>query len=443
MNILRTLPKIDKLVLNEKFIDLNTNLITKITREIIASLREDLLAKKISQIDEEKILEDILKKYKEKTSNSLIPLINATGVIIHTNLGRSPLDESLFEEAKKIACGYSNLEFNLENGKRGERYEHVSSQLCTLLDAEDILVVNNNAAAVFLILNTFGKNKKTIVSRGELVEIGGSFRIPDVMRESGSILKEVGTTNKTKLKDYENAIGKKTALLMKVHRSNFAIKGFSEEVGYEQIIKLAKKKHLIDYFDVGGAYAEDLPHNIKDEHLDLKHILSLNPSLVSFSGDKLLGSVQCGIIIGKKHLIGKLKQNQLLRMLRVDKVTLGLLGATIKAYLEGKYELIPTLNLLKRSEDDLEKMCLDVSKNLPKQSYEIIKASSYVGGGTMPDRLIPSIGLHIKGDAKKLQDIFRKNGIIGRIEKEKFILDFRSILPQNLNQLNKILKNIL
>ncbi len=441
MNILKHLPKIDKLLFAKEFEGLNKTLLADIARGYIAFLRQEIIKKNVSSFSEIDIIQEILKSYQEKTSSSLKPLINATGVVIHTNLGRSPLHVDIYDRAKEIACGYSNLEFDLQTGKRGQRYSHVSKQLCTLLGVEDALLVNNNAAAVFLVLNTFGKDKKTVLSRGELVEIGGSFRIPEVMKESGTKLKEVGTTNKTKIQDYENAIGKKTAVLMKVHKSNFTQKGFCEETPYEQIVALAKEKNLIDYYDVGGAYIDELSPLIKDDELDLKRILKCDPSLVSFSGDKLLGSVQCGIIVGKKHLIKKLKQNQLLRMLRVDKVTLALLEVSISAYIENKTNLIPTLELLKRSEEELKQMCLHVKEHF--STCEMISTSSYVGGGTMPDKLLPSQGLHVKGDAKEMQKLFRENGIIGRISQEKFILDFRSILQKDLPSLIEKMGNIL
>ncbi len=441
MKLLRDLPKIDKLLAQEEFANLNKKILKKLAQSHIESLRKAIKEDKLTKLDAKNITQEVLKLYRHKTASSLKPLINATGVVIHTNLGRSPLSEEMFERAKQIACGYSNLEFDMQKGKRGERYEHISKQLCTLLGVEDALVVNNNAAAVFLVLNTFAKGKNTIVSRGELVEIGGSFRIPEVMKESGTKLKEVGTTNKTKLKDYENAIGKKTAVLMKVHRSNFSMQGFCESPSYEELINLAKKKGVLDYLDIGGAYIDTLPNTLKDEELNLSSILSLKPSLISFSGDKLLGSVQCGIILGQQSLINALKKNQLLRMLRVDKVTLSLLEATMEAYISEKKELIPTLKLLRRSESELKSMSENISKKLPKDKCEVVKTSSYVGGGTMPDKLLNSYGLHIKGGAVKLQEFFRKQGIIGRIHQERFILDLRSVLDPD--ELAQKLKNLL
>lgn len=441
MKLLRDLPKIDKLVAYDAFSGLNKKLITSISREIVDRLREDILSKNLHEVDEKSIVFDILQKYHKSIESSLIPLINATGIVLHTNLGRAPLSEDIFKETKEVLCGYSNLEFNMNVGKRGERYGHVSKQLCTLFDAEDALVVNNNAAAVFLVLNTFGRGKKAILSRGELVEIGGSFRVPDVMRDSGCKLKEIGTTNKTKLKDYKKAITEKTSILMKVHRSNFSIKGFTQSVPFEDIVKLANKKNLIDFYDVGGAYAMDFGY--KQSGLNLEKIMKLNPSLISFSGDKLLGSVQAGIILGKKKYIDELKQNQLLRMLRVDKVTLSLLEVSMKAYLEDKLWKIPILTLLSRSDEELKNICEKVSEYLPSGKSEIIKTFSYVGGGTMPEKPISSCAIYIKGNAQKLQELFRKNGVIGRIDKDRFLLDFRSILDKDLKKLTSILKRLL
>ncbi len=436
MKALRKLPKVDKIVAHEAFVGLSKTLITSIIREALQELREDILSERKSEVNEKEIIFNALNQYHQKIKLSLTPLINATGVVLHTNLGRAVLSEEIFEEAKKVSCGYCNLEFDEKSGKRGERYEHIAEQFRTLLGAEDVLVVNNNASAVFLVLNTFAKGKKAIVSRGELVEIGGSFRVPDVMRQSGCILKEVGTTNKTKLKDYKKAIDKKTALLMKVHKSNFAIKGFTQSVGFEQISHLAQKKGLVDYYDVGGAYVKGF--GVKQKDLDLRKILEFNPSLVSFSGDKLFGSIQAGIIVGKKKYIDVLKQNQLLRMFRVDKVTLSLLEASIKAYLEDKLYKIPTLTLLKRSKEDLKVLCEEVMT----PNCEIVETASYVGGGTMPDKAIESLALHVKGDAIKLQNEFRKNGVIGRIENDRFLLDFRSVLQKDLTSLKTVIKRL-
>jgi L-seryl-tRNA(Ser) seleniumtransferase len=305
------------------------------------------------------------------------------------------------------------------------------------------LVVNNNASAVFLILNTFSNKKEAIVSRGELVEIGGSFRIPEVMSQSGAILNEVGATNKTKIADYENAINENTAMLMKVHQSNFSIEGFSEDTPYKNIKELCEKNNLIDYYDLGSGYIPSLPYNLGNNEPSLKVILKDFPSLISFSGDKLFGSVQAGIIAGKKELIDRLKKNQLLRMLRVDKITLALLEESIKSYLKEEFDKIPTLSMLFTSVDELKNRVLKVQKKLGKEICEVIETKTVMGGGTLPNREFPSIALHIKGKADNLEKKFRKNLVIGRIEKDMFLLDFRSILPTQDDKIVKIVKKVI
>jgi L-seryl-tRNA(Ser) seleniumtransferase len=335
------------------------------------------------------------------------------------------------------------LEYNLELGSRGERYEHVSTHLKELLNVEDVLVVNNNASAVFLILNTFAKDQEVIVSRGELVEIGGSFRIPEVMKQSGAKLVEVGATNKTKITDYANAIKENTVMLMKVHQSNFSIEGFSEDVAYENLKLLADQNNLLDYYDLGSGYVPKLPYNLGNREHSLSEILECSPSLISFSGDKLFGSVQAGIIAGRADLIAKLKKNQLLRMLRVDKITLSLLEESIKAYLKEEYEQIPTLWLLFRSVEELSQRALMFQEKIGADYCEIIQSETYMGGGTLPNRRFPTIALHIKGKATTLEKKFRKAHVIGRIENEQFLLDFRTILPSVEEKLITIIETII
>lgn len=442
MKTLRDIPKIDKF-LNHKLFPSQNALLTSISQKRIAKLREDMLAKKIEDFDEDILVQEVLKAYTQSFESSLKPLINATGVILHTNMGRSVISKEVLNKASKVICGYSNLEYNQEAGCRGERYEHVSEHLKTLLGVEDVLVVNNNASAVFLILNTFAKDKEAIVSRGELVEIGGSFRIPEVMKQSGAILHEVGATNKTKKADYANAINDNTVMLMKVHQSNFSIEGFSETTSYEDIKELCEANQLLDYYDLGSGYIPELPYNLGNNEPSLPTILKTNPSLISFSGDKLFGSVQAGIIAGRKELIEKLKQNQLLRMLRVDKITLSILEETIKAYLQEKFELIPTLWLLQRDVKELEQRALHVSSLIGEKHCEIIHTKTFMGGGTLPNREFPTVAISIKGKATTLEKKFRQNNLIGRIENDKFLIDFRSILPDIEEDIVKICQKVI
>ncbi|MBN2833167.1 MAG: L-seryl-tRNA(Sec) selenium transferase, partial [Campylobacterales bacterium] len=275
-----------------------------------------------------------------------------------------------------------------------------------------------------------------------LVEIGGSFRIPEVMKHSGALLCEVGATNKTKKRDYENAINENTVMLMKVHQSNFSIEGFSEAVAYEEIKALASQHALLDYYDLGSGYLPKLPYNLGNREHSLGEILTCNPSLISFSGDKLFGSVQAGIIAGRADLIATLKQNQLLRMLRVDKITLSLLEESIKAYLKEEWESIPTLWLLFRSIEELSQRALHVKEAVGKAYCDIMPSETYMGGGTLPNRKFPTIALHVKGKATVLERKFREKLVIGRIEEDKFLLDFRTILPHNEVLLIDIIKQI-
>lgn len=442
MNYLRALPKIDKCLSHPLFEGCNPALLMKIARTHIEALRHALLHKEIDSFKEEALMQEIKKAYDKVFDPSLKPLINATGVILHTNMGRSLISKTLLERASAVICNYSNLEYNLEEGCRGERYEHVSHHLKALLGVEDVLVVNNNASAVFLILNTFAKAKEVVVSRGELVEIGGSFRIPEVMKHSGALLCEVGATNKTKKSDYENAINEHTVMLMKVHQSNFSIEGFSEAVAYEEIKSLATQHSLLDYYDLGSGYIPKLPYNLGNREHSLEEILTCNPSLISFSGDKLFGSVQAGIIAGRADLIAALKQNQLLRMLRVDKITLSLLEESIKAYLKEEWESIPTLWLLFRSIEELTQRALHVKEAVGQAYCDIMPSETYMGGGTLPNRKFPTIALHVKGKATVLERKFREKLVIGRIEEDKFLLDFRTILPHNEVLLIDIIKQI-
>ncbi|RXJ83306.1 L-seryl-tRNA(Sec) selenium transferase [Arcobacter cloacae] len=446
MILLKSIPKVDKFITHKAFEGLSKTLVTKISKEVIENLRNNILNETIKEINEQSLISEVLQNYENLISPSLKSVINATGIIVHTNLGRSLLDENSLKKAIQIATTYNNLEYDLNKGKRGERYAHITKTLKALTNCEDAIVVNNNASAVFLILNTFCKNKEVVVSRGELVEIGGSFRVPEVMVQSGAILKEIGTTNKTHLKDYENAINEKTSMLMKVHKSNYSIEGFSSEVSFEEIVEVAQKNNIIDYYDMGSGHMIDLPYNLNKNEPSILEIMKYNPSLLSFSGDKLLGSVQAGIIIGKKELIEKIKKNQLLRMLRVDKITLALLEDTLNSYLKNDLEQIPTLKMLFASTETLEQRATKLKEKIEDiYSCEVIKTSTMVGGGTTPNKKIPSIALSLEYKnykPNKLEQLLRKKLIISRIENDKVLLDFRTIQENELKKLENILKGL-
>lgn len=440
MQNLRTLPQIDKILNHKPFKDYNKGILARISRELLNSIRSNL---KDEEINEEKIYAQINKNYKAFEKKALKPLINATGIVIHTNLGRSVIDEKSWQRAKQIACSYSNLEYDLESGSRGNRYDYTGYLLSTLFGCEDALVVNNNASAVFLVLNTFGKGGRCVISRGELVEIGGGFRVPEVMKESGAILAEVGTTNKTRLSDYENALDENTKMLVKVHRSNFDIVGFKQDTSLEEIAKLAKERGIISYYDLGGGAASSLAC-FNSEPVPQK-LVKTGVDLLSFSGDKLFGSVQAGIILGKKELIAKLRKNQLLRMLRSDKITLALLASTVLSYLDKDYNSVPTVFLLSRSTSELKSVAKRIN-NSCKNIASIIDTATFGGGGTLPNVKIQSVALAFKTKkGQKIENLerdFRQKGVIGRIENQCFLLDLRSVLPSDESALITAINSI-
>ena len=438
MQNLRTLPQINKILNHKPFKDYNKGILARISRELLNSIRSQ-----DEEINEEKIYAQINKNYKAFEKKALKPLINATGIVMHTNLGRSVIDEKSWQRAKQIACSYSNLEYDLESGSRGNRHDYTGYLLSTLFGCEDALVVNNNASAVFLVLNTFGKGGRCVLSRGELVEIGGGFRVPEVMKESGAILAEVGTTNKTRLSDYENALDENTKMLVKVHRSNFDIVGFKQDTSLEEVASLAKERGIISYYDLGGGAVSHLAC-FNSEPVPQK-LIKTGVDLLSFSGDKLFGSVQAGIILGKKELIAKLRKNQLLRMLRSDKITLALLASTALSYLDKDYNSVPTIFLLSRSTSELKSVAKRIN-NSCKNIASIIDTATFGGGGTLPNVKIQSVALAFR--AKKGQKIenlerdFRQKGVIGRIENQCFLLDLRSVLPSDESALITAINSI-
>ena len=447
MTLLKAIPKVDKFIKHKAFEKLGVKLLSKIAKEQINQLRENILNNTVTEINEEQLIKNVLTQYENLVQPSLQKVINATGVIVHTNLGRSLINEATFEKIKTLATSYNNLEYNLQKGQRGERYAHISKVICELLGCEDVLIVNNNASAVFLILNTFAKKKQVIVSRGELVEIGGSFRVPEVMNNSGAKLKEVGATNKTHLKDYKNAINDKTAMIMKVHKSNYSIEGFTQEIAYEELIQLSQENNILDYYDMGSGHLVDLPYGLDQYEPSVLHYMQYNPSLLSFSGDKLLGSAQAGIIVGKKEYIQQLKQNQLLRMLRVDKLTLAILEENIKSILLEQYDDIPTLKMLFDTTSTLEQRAITLKSHIDSLCQCEIKASkTVIGGGTTPNRKIPTVVMSVAFNnlkPHKIEALFRSKNIIGRIENEAFLLDFRTIQEEEIQTIATTIKEII
>jgi L-seryl-tRNA(Ser) seleniumtransferase len=368
--------------------------------------------------------------------SSLRRVINATGVVLHTNLGRAPLADSAVEAMADVASGFSNLEYDLESGARGSRYSHCVSLLQQLTGAEDALVVNNCAAALVLALNALAQKKEVLVSRGELVEIGGSFRIPDIMGRSGARLVEVGTTNRTHDDDYRRAITPKTAAIVKVHRSNFAIEGFTSDVSVERLAFIAAEHGLPVVHDLGSGLMLSLDEYGLSGEPTAASALASGPSLVLMSGDKLLGGPQAGIILGSADLIVRLRKNPFARAMRVDKLTLSALEATLRLYLEPPRALreIPVLAMLTTPVSELESRARSLVQTLKAAGVDaqIVPSNASVGGGAFPTAAIPSVAIALPGSPQQVEDRLRAGAtaVIGRISEGTLLLDIRSVLPR-------------
>jgi L-seryl-tRNA(Ser) seleniumtransferase len=423
----------------EKEGQVDKEMLTLFCQEQIQEIREQILQGTIDEASSivDLITNSITKKVQALLLSPLKPLINGTGVVLHTNLGRAKLSKEAQLELTNVATYYSSLEFNLTEGTRGSRHSIVEEIICQLTGAEAALVCNNNASAVFLTLRELAYNQEVIVSRGELVEIGGSFRVSEIMRESGAKLVEVGTTNKTHLYDYERAITEETGLVMKVHTSNFVVKGFTESVTGTDLVDLSHQHNIPVFEDLGSGVLFDLrPYGIGDEPT-VQEVLSEGVDIVSFSGDKLLGGPQAGIIAGKKSYIDRLKKNQLMRSLRVDKFTLAALHATLKAYLHPvkAAQDIPTLHMILQDEATIKKKAEHFISSLDDSLYScrLIQIESEVGGGTMPEVKLPSWGVEIISHTDKNIASFSRRlrhasfPVIGRVHTDRFILDFRTI----------------
>lgn len=455
--LLRNLPKIDEVLKEDKLNYAINNscriIVLEAARKVIDSYREKLLNKEIEDYSKEEIIEEILKEINKKSLRNLRKVINATGVIIHTNLGRSILCKEAIKNVINVSESYSNLEYNLEKGSRGTRYEHIEELITKLTGAEAALVVNNNAAAVMLALNTLCNDKEAIVSRGELVEIGGSFRVPDVMKFSGAKLVDVGTTNRTHLYDYENYINENTGVLLKVHTSNFKILGFTESVPLEEIARLGDKYNIPVMEDIGSGTLIDFSKYGLSCEPTVQASIKKGIDIVTFSGDKMLGGPQAGIIVGKKKYIDEMKKNQLTRALRIDKMTLAALEGTLKMYQAENLavEQIPTLYMILSDEKIHEKRAyklLEMFKKELDSSWELKVDRDYsmVGGGSMPEEKISTYVVKIKNSIYKpiqLEGMLRENEppIIIRISRDEIIMDLRTIYDKDFEIIVEALKD--
>jgi len=461
--LLRQLPKVDELIddFRQQAVGQETprRVLTQVIRQVLAETRQRLLATPSPElpaaIDREALQGEIGARLAENMRPRLRPLINATGVIIHTNLGRSPLAEAAVEQIVKVARHYSNLEYDLAAGERGSRHSHLEHILRELTGAEAALVVNNNAGAVFLTLNTMAAGREVIVSRGQLVEIGGSFRMPDVMRASGAILREVGATNKTHLYDYENAIGPETAMLMKVHTSNFRITGFTKEIPLAELVALGQKHNLPVVEDLGSGCFIDFSRYGLEKEPTVTEALATGVDLVLFSGDKLLGGPQAGLAVGRKIYVEQLKRNPLTRALRPDKLTLAGLEATLRLYRDEGQALaaIPTLRMLTQTAVEVKRRAQGLARRLRRRlgaaaKVNLVPTIARVGGGSLPQIELPSWALspeHPDWPAHKLDRALHDTTppVIGRVEHQRLLLDVRTILPEDEGTFLEVVSGLL
>lgn len=445
-NLYRLLPSVDICLREFRDAMYPHALLCDTINAFLAEKRTQIKNAQVSEQDLEKeVLFAALKEYAERVLAPRVrKVINASGVVIHTNLGRSVLAKEALDALYSVANGYCNLEFDLEKGERGSRHSLVEKDICRLTGAEAALVVNNNAAAVYLVLNTLCQGGEVIVSRGELVEIGGSFRIPEVMKQSGAILQEVGTTNKTHLKDYAEALSEQTKAILKVHTSNYRIIGFHADVTNYDLAELAHEKNLPLIHDLGSGSLIDLsPYGLKGEPT-VREIVASGIDIVTFSGDKVLGGPQAGIIAGRKEYIEKIKKNQMLRALRCDKLTLTALSETLRLYYDEKTALakIPALNAITASKEELKKKARKLytilKKAIPQDKIKLTLEEnvSRVGGGSFPENDLPTCVVCLDFleesstfSAQAWKEKFLKTNppLIGRVEHNKFLFDVRTI----------------
>ena len=457
----RSIPKVDVLLENQDIVTLIENhhrdVVVDVIREEIDKLRNFIKENDDVNLIEEKInnlIENIKISTEKVYSYNIKKVINGTGTILHTNLGRAIISKKHADYLSEVVTSYSNLEYNLEEGKRGERYSHFEKLICKITGAEAAMAVNNNAAAVMLVLSSMAAEREVIVSRGELVEVGGKFRIPDVMKSSNAHLVEIGTTNKTHLEDYEDAISENTGAFLKVHTSNFKILGFTESVSIEELCKLGREKDIPVIEDIGSGVLIDLSKYGLEYEPTVQDSIKAGVDVVSFSGDKLLGGPQAGIIVGKKKYIDKMKKNPLTRAFRIDKFTATILEMIFHEYLneEDAIKNIPVLSLITKDLKEIEKNANDLFNKIEKlkdvADINVEDTLSQIGGGSLPAERIKSKSVTIMPKNISTQSLEAKlragkNPVVGRISEEKLILDMRTVLEDEIDILAQKLIDIL
>ena len=457
----RSIPKVDVLLENQDIVTLIENhhrdVVVDVIREEIDKLRNFIKENDDVNLIETKInnlIENIKISTEKVYSYNIKKVINGTGTILHTNLGRAIISKKHADYLSEVVTSYSNLEYNLEEGKRGERYSHFEKLICKITGAEAAMAVNNNAAAVMLVLSSMAAEREVIVSRGELVEVGGKFRIPDVMKSSNAHLVEIGTTNKTHLEDYEDAISENTGAFLKVHTSNFKILGFTESLSIEELCKLGREKDIPVIEDIGSGVLIDLSKYGLEYEPTVQDSIKAGVDVVSFSGDKLLGGPQAGIIVGKKKYIDKMKKNPLTRAFRIDKFTATILEMIFHEYLneEDAIKNIPVLSLITKDLKEIEKNTNDLFNKIEKlkdvADINVEDTFSQIGGGSLPAERIKSKSVTIMPKNMSTQSLEAKlragkNPVVGRISEEKLILDMRTVLEDEIDILAQKLIDIL
>jgi L-seryl-tRNA(Ser) seleniumtransferase len=462
-SLLRQLPQVDDLLRHPELAPaigpLPRSLAAAVVRRILAEARRTINALPPEalppQLDETALLQNLREALFAAAKPMLRRVVNATGVVIHTNLGRSPLGAACLEQLLEVASRYNTLEYDLARGARGSRQDHLEGLLQELTGAEGVLVVNNNAAAVLLALNTLAAGQEVVISRGQLVEIGGSFRLPEIMAASGAILREVGTTNKTYLKDFEKAITSETAVLLKVHPSNFRILGFTHEVTLAEMVDLGRRYDLKVVEDLGSGCLVDLSRYGLEKEPTVQETLKAGADLVLFSGDKLLGGPQAGLILGNREVVGALRKNPMTRALRPDKMTLAALEATLRLYLEEPRALmeIPTLRMLTRPVAELDRQARALARRLRRRfgarfKVEVVESEGRAGGGALPQASLPSRALALTIPPLAPQELEARlrqavTPVIGRVERGVVVLDLRTLLPGDQEALMAALEEVL
>jgi L-seryl-tRNA(Ser) seleniumtransferase len=448
----RSLPSVDRLLSDERLKLFEKSYSRPLVLDLVRQLLEDSrlsIARGEPAPSFDELVESICARIQSLAQPSLLPVINATGVILHTNLGRAPLSRETIAAMEPVSRSYVNLEYDLQSGRRGSRQVHIESLLCQLTGAEAALVVNNNASAVLLALTALAKRKEVVTSRGQAVEIGGGFRIPDVMRQSGARLVEVGTTNCTYLADYKQAITPRTAALLRVHFSNFQIVGFTQTVSLEELVGLGEQYNLVVLDDLGSGCLLDTARFGLNPEPRVQDSITAGVGLALFSGDKLLGGPQAGIIVGEKHLIDKLKKHPLARAVRIDKIGLAGLAATLLHYLKGEAEQkIPIWMMISTPLEEIERRAQEWTEHLAGLAT-VIEGESVVGGGSLPGSTLTTRLVAIKGKGRirlpelagKLRE--QKPPVIGRIEGDALLLDPRTVLPEEDEVILQVLHNAL